>query len=172
MTFCDCLMCRRLDATLDEDDTQISATSDSKVTVRPAIEDQDITGYEKNSPDVRIHINGGATLTFVNKHEGVEGRSHFVGHLNETYTTSFAQSSRARLQTAEEICSTQPSPEFKVEGAIDLELCFNGLVGCDSAGCMHDLVRLIVSFPWYCLLIGGVSFQQFVTWWSLRTTLS
>jgi len=142
-------MCRRLDATLDEDDTQISATSDSQITVRPAIE-EDNTAHNKNSIDVQIHVSGWATLTLVNKHEGVEGR-HFVRHSSETYTTSFAQSSRVRLQTAEEVCSTKQSLEVEVWDAIDLELCFNGLVECDTVGCMHDLVRLIVSFPVYCL---------------------
>jgi len=136
-------LCSRLDAILDQDDTQISATSVSHVSVRPVIEGQEEIP-RGDSVNVQIHVDGGATLMFVHKKEGVETRSkHLDWRSSETFTTPFTKYANQIQQTPEEICWTEESSTDA--GVWSLELCFNRLVECDGAGCMHDLVRLIVS---------------------------
>jgi len=115
------------------------------------MEDQDDNPRGEGT-NVQIHVDGGATLTFVHKHESM-ARSHFVQLPTETSTSPFAQFARVYPQTAEEVCSTtERSSQAGIWSAQELELCFDALVACDEARCMHDLVRLLVSF-WVHLLV-------------------
>ena len=115
------------------------------------MEDQDDNPRGEGT-NVQIHVDGGATLTFVHKHESMDARSHFVQLPTETSTSPFAQFARVYPQTAEEVCSTERSSQAGIWSTQELELCFDALVGCDEARCMHDLVKLLVSF-WVPLLV-------------------
>jgi hypothetical protein len=129
-------------ATLDHDDMQISASSRSQINVRPVV-DKHGAGHVRHDAqenDLHIHAVGGATLTFVQKHEGVHSRTRFHPLPTETSISSFSGFRRSFQQSVKEICSnetTQDIVEF-------VELCVHRLVWCEQSECRHNLVRLLV----------------------------
>ena len=136
-------------ATLDHDDMQISASSRSQINVRPVV-DKHGAGHVRHDAqenDLHIHAVGGATLTFVQKHEGVHSRTRFHPLPTETSISSFSGFRRSFQQSVKEICSnetTQDIVEF-------VELCVHRLVWCEQSECRHNLVRLLVRLS-FCLI--------------------
>ena len=129
-------------ATLDHDDLQISGISRSQINVRPVVDNNGDAQvwHDAQENDLHIHAVGGATLTFIQKHEGVHSRTRFHPLPTETSISSFSGFRRRFEQSVKDICTnetTQDIVEF-------VELCVHRLVLCEQSECRHDLVRLLV----------------------------
>jgi hypothetical protein len=143
---------RQIDATLDQEDTQIYAKTRSDIQVGSVMEDPSSRADARSDKvfHLPIHAIGGAHLYFVRKVELIMSELHARARPDSMpqgrVATPFWASSSGFLRTAEEICSDELSLNHGAGSITQFELCVNRLVSCDRAECQHDLVQLIVRF--------------------------
>ena len=131
-----------MDATLDQEDTQIYAGTRSDIQVSSVMDDQHLRTSARSASDLTIHASGDAYLEFVRKIEGYKTRAEW--HPAETLTVPFSSSSGGFQRSGEEICSVEQSQNSGAWSSKQLEPCVYRLILCDQAECQHDLVQLIV----------------------------
>ena len=132
-----------MDATLDQEDTQIYAGTRSDIQVSSVMDDQHLRTRARSASDsLPIHATGGAYLEFVRKAEGYKTRAEW--HPSETLIVPFSRSSGGFQRSGEEICSVEQSQNSGAWSSKQLEPCVYRLILCDQAECQHDLVQLIV----------------------------
>ena len=131
-----------MDATLDQEDTQIYAGTRSDIQVSSVMDDQHFRTSARSASDLPIHATGDADLKFVRKTEGYKTRAEW--HPTETLFVPFSTSSGGFQRSGEEICSVELSQNSGAWSSKQLEPCVYRLILCDQAECQHDLVQLIV----------------------------
>jgi hypothetical protein len=143
---------RQIDATLDQEDTQIYAKTRSDIQVGSVMEDPPSHADARSDKvfHLPIHAIGGAHLYFVRKVELIMSEVHARDRPDSTpqgrVATAFWANSSRFLRTAEEICSAELSLNDGGGSITQFELCVNRLLSCDRVECQHDLVQLIVRF--------------------------
>ena len=142
---------RQIDATLDQEDTQMYAKTRSDIQVGSVMEDPPSRADARSEKMFRlpIHAIGGAHLYFVRKVELIISELHARARpdsMSQGRVVSFWANSSGFLRTAEDICSAELSLNYVAGSITQFEICVNRLVSCDRAECQHDLVQLIVRF--------------------------
>ncbi len=142
---------RQIDATLDQEDTQMYAKTRSDIQVDSVMEDPPSRADSRSNKmfHLPIHAIGGANLYFVLKVELIMSKLHAQPRpdsMPQGRVVPFWASSSGFLRTAEEICSAELSLNHGAGSITQFELCVNRLVLCDRAECQHDLIQLIVRF--------------------------
>ena len=142
---------RQLDATLDQEDTQMYAKTRSDIQVGSVMEDPPSRADARSEKRfcLPIHAIGGAHLYFVRKVELIMSELHARARpdsMPQGRVVSFWANSSGFLRTAEDICSAELSLNYVAGSITQFEICVNRLVSCDRAECQHDLVQLIVRF--------------------------
>jgi hypothetical protein len=147
---------RQIDATLDQEDTQIYAKTRSDIQVGSVMEDPSSRADARSDKvfHLPIHAIGGAHLYFVRKVELIMSELHVRARPDSTpqgrVATPFWASSSGFLRTAEEICSDEMSLNHGAGRITQFEFCVNRLVSCDRAECQQR------SRPAHCALLMHV----------------
>jgi len=138
-----------LEADLDEDDVQRTVRTHSRIVVLPVVDrdkhdHHDVSANSGKSLNLPMHVNGGANLTMLHKTEAVADLRGFHDR-GEMHKVPFHDHKNSLRSSAEEICSMLDSSQKQEPWGIrGLQSCVYRLSMSDEAGCMHDLVRLLV----------------------------